>query len=146
MWNFLEIFFKGRNLMTQQRYDAAVPFFESFLNNVKEKPWIRNFNLVYWSIYTRDIGAMALNNLGAAHLMLGNITNAEEYLMRAISIDSFYPMPYSNLAIITDIQGIRDKAIKLLKESQEKGFTNRTIDQFSIKSGEILAKMEGRVK
>jgi len=143
---FWRDFFKGRNLMTQKRYNEAIPYFESFLIKVKEKPWIKNLMIFSWGIYTRDIEAMTLNNLGGIYIEQSEILKAEEYFKQAISIDNLYPLPYYGLAIIADIKGNRDKAITLLKESEGKGLSNNSLDQAFRKSGEILAKIEGRVK
>ncbi len=100
--------------------------------------------ILSWGLYTRDIEAMMLNNLGAAYIEKAELPNAEKYLKNAIDIDPLYPMPFYGLAIVAHMQGNRDKAIKLLEESEKKGFTNSSIDHLIQKSIEILAKIEGR--
>ena len=64
---------------------------------------------------------MATNNIGAAHLQLGQIDEAEASFQQARSLDPTYPLPCFNLAVIAQFQGEEEKAKTLLHEAQSLG-------------------------
>jgi tetratricopeptide (TPR) repeat protein len=139
-------FFKGRNLMTQGRFTEAEPLFAAFLAKVQKKPWLKKLINFSWGMYTRDIEVMTLNNLGAMNIELGKFHEGKEFLYRAISIDVLAPLPYFNLALIAPSEGNKDLAEDLLHKCQERGYTGSTVDQLIRQAGELLARVEGRVK
>jgi len=137
-------FFKGRNLMTQGRFEEAEPCFVAFLAKVRDKPWIKKLIIFSWGMYTRDIEVMALNNLGAIQIELGKFQEGRGFLDRALSMDPEAPLPYYNLALIASADGERDLALELFRKCQERGFTGSSVDHLIRQGGELFARIEGR--
>ncbi len=138
-------FFKGRNLMIHGRFLDAEPYFKTFLSKVRERPWLKNLIIISWGMYTRDIEVMTLNNLGTIYIEQGRFIKAKEYLNQAIAIDSEGPLPYFNLALIAAAENQNDLAIEFFRKSKEKGFTGSSFDQLIRQTGELLARIEGRI-
>src|SRR5688572_715678 len=82
--------FTGRKLMDARRWSEALPPLESFLERVRARPGLKK---LMWlgGIYTYDVEAMALNNIGAARLELGQLDMAEVPLRQALDVDASYP-------------------------------------------------------
>jgi tetratricopeptide (TPR) repeat protein len=139
-------FFRGRNLMTHERFAEAEPLFVAFLAKVDEKPWLKKLINLSWGMYTRDVEVMTLNNLGAIKIGQGHFQEAKEFLDRAIAMDGLAPLPYYNLALIAAVDGKKDLAEELFRHSRERGFTGSSVDELIRQASELLARVEGHVK
>lgn len=137
-------FFRGRNLMNSQRWEDSIGYFEKFLTDLQKKPWLKMMIWFSWGTYTRDIEAMTRNNLGAAKLNLGNFIDAERELLIAHQIDSEYPLPYYNLALLAQLQGQNARAIEMLEKAKDLGYSDTTYDKFVHTSSSIMSYIEGR--
>lgn len=141
---FYRDFFRGRRLFSQGRYADAVPHFERFLAAVRARPWIKRLLWLQFAAYTTDIEAMTLNNLGGAHIQLGNLDAGERYLREALAIDARYPVALYNLSRVAAVRGDEADAERLLAEAARLGFSGGGIDALLQAAGERLAHLEGR--
>jgi tetratricopeptide (TPR) repeat protein len=135
--------FTGRKLMDARRWSEALPHLESFLDQVRARPGLKK---LMWlgGIYTYDVEAMALNNIGAACLELGQLDAAEAPLRQALAVDASYPIPFVNLAVLASLRGDRDGAAAASAAAKQLGFDGSSIDALIRRGQSILAGVEGR--
>lgn len=87
---------------------------------------------------------MTLNNLGGAHLQLGDLDAGERYLREALRMDARYSMALYNLGAVAAMRGEQAEAERLLAEAARLGFSTGRIDALLQSSAEGLARVEGR--
>jgi tetratricopeptide (TPR) repeat protein len=138
--------FTGRRLMDSRRVAEAVPFFERFLERVRGRPWLRRLIWLSAGIYTVDVEAMALNNLGASYLELGDLDRVEAPLRQALAIDPDYPVPYVNLALLAEARGDLEAAAVASTVAKRLGHNDTRIDRLIRDAASTLAVVEGRSK
>ncbi len=141
---FWRSFFRGRRALGAGHFEAAIEHFESFLDQLKRRPWLKSLVWLAGAIYTRDIEVMALNNLGTAQLQLGNWASAVEYLECARGKDPESPLPYFNLAVLAQAGGEEEEARRLLRRATELGYRRTSVDRLIHTAGAVLARVEGR--
>ena len=95
-------------------------------------------------IYTVSPSAMAMNNLGACYLLLGEAEEATQWLDRALALDPLYPLPYFNRAVMHEMAGRRQQATADFEISRDLGYSAGKLDAVIHKSQSILARLEGR--
>lgn len=137
-------FFRGRRLFNEGRFEECIPCFERFLARIRRRPALKRLVWLQWTVYSTDIEAMTLNNLGGAYVQLGDADTGERYLHEALRVDPVYPMPYYNLHLIALARGDEAEAERLLAEAHRLGFTGGRVDQAIHQAGSALARMEGR--
>ncbi len=96
-------------------------------------------------IYTRDVEAMALNNLGAARLELGDLDQVEAPLRQALALDPDYPIPYVNLAHLAALRGDVEAAERASSAAKRLGYHDTRVDALIRRVSSALAGVEGRV-
>ena len=134
----------GRRLMDARRFAEAIPYFERFLKRIEARPGLKRLIWLSAGIYTRDVEAMALNNLGASRLELGQLDQVEAPLRRSLAIDPDYAIPYVNLAQLALLRGDSEAAAAASSEANRLGYRgSRVVDSFRRASG-TLAELEGR--
>ena len=138
----------GRRLMGAGRFEQAIPLFESFVARVEKKPWIGGLIWIAPSGYTVSAKAMALNNLGACRLELGELEDAERDLKSAIELDAEYAIPHFNLAIVDMARGQEERSEEHLEQARKLGYHGGAIDQMLDRVKSAYAKLEpaARVK
>jgi|BioPla2DNA2_1021312.scaffolds.fasta_scaffold74090_1 tetratricopeptide (TPR) repeat protein len=136
-------FYTGRKLLSRNRYEQSVEYFESFLQQIKQRPWIKKMIWFSWGIYTNDIEVMTYNNMGVAMLYLRQYNQSKEYLTKALKLDSRYPLPYHNLAILFVLEGNMVLAEKYYNDSVDLGYKGTSFDKFISKVGTIYANIQG---
>ena len=126
------------------QFEAAIQASQAFLDRLGQQPHLRRYWWLAWAVYTRDPMAIALNNLGASQLELGQLADAEESLRRALACDPEYPIPHYNLAVLSSLrqdpvamQEHANTAIRL-------GYVRNAADRAIATAGRMLASMEGR--
>jgi len=129
--------------MINKQYEKALLEFRKFLTKLEQKVWLKKAIWLGGFVYTKDIEAMTLNNMGACSLELGDLENAESYLESALLLDEKYAIPYFNLAVVSELRGNHQLAITNLNKSIELGFANTSIDSVLVKTQEIYARVEG---
>jgi tetratricopeptide (TPR) repeat protein len=136
--------FRGRRLLDLHAPEASIAYTTRFLEWVRARPGRKRLLWLAWSVYTPDAEAMALNNLGVAHLQMGKLDAAATALRAALAVDPRYPIPYYNLAIERELSDDRGEATRLLAEAERLGLRGTTIDSLIIEAQALLARVEGR--
>lgn len=119
----------ARRLMDSSRHAEALPLLEGFVRKLETSPWLERLIWIAPSIYTVRAKAMALNNQGACHLETGELDLAEGEFSQALQLDSLYPIPHYNLAVIEMVRGNETQSQQHLKTSHDLGFSGGSIDQ-----------------
>src|SRR5262245_6475099 len=141
---FYRDLFQGRRLLDAGYHREAVAYLERFIALVRVQPWRKRLLWLSWSVYTPDAEAMALNNLGAAKLALGQQSASEQAFKEALTLDPLYPVPHFNIAVLHQIRGNRPLAEQAAAEAARLGFARSTIDAVIYHAQSILARVEGR--
>ena len=103
--------------MKQRQYLQAKICFENFLRKIRSNPWIKKLIYFKWGIYTWEIEAMTLNNIGSISLELNDLEGAVQSFDAAIARDPQFPLPFANLAIVNYVRGNSDQGVQLLNHS-----------------------------
>lgn len=90
----------GLHYLNRRDYSASKTHSERFLARLHSRPWIKHLIWLGTSSYSLSAEAMALNNLGAAELALGELDAARGHLREAIACDAKCPLPYRNMGIL----------------------------------------------
>jgi len=85
---------------------------------------------------------MTQNNIGAAHLLLGDIDAAEAAWHTAIDLDSQYPLPHANLAVVAATRNNAIAASEHLETARRLGYSGAGLDRFIHRTQSILAAVE----
>lgn len=136
-------FYRGRRFLEQKQYEKSLFHFNRFLWALQQRTYIKHLIWLVYSVYTRNVEAMTLNNIGAAKLEQGELREAETVLQQALDLDANYPKPYYNLAVCAAIRGEMVNAERLFSESVRLGFNGGKLDQMHTKASYILAQIEG---
>lgn len=135
--------FRGRRLLDMDRPEAAIEHLERFIAEIRRSPYKKRLLWLRWSVYTVDAEAMALNNLGAALTVLGRLAAAGAALQEALTLDSKYPLPHVNLAVLAEVEGDHGAAQAGLRAAAELGYHGTTVDQVINRAQALLARWEG---
>ncbi|MDQ8192666.1 hypothetical protein [Roseibacillus persicicus] len=119
----------GRRRMAAKQYSEAVLEFTTFIEKLKQKPWIAKLIWLSPSFYTVSAKAMALNNIGACNLEAGALDEARENLDLALSEDDLYPIPHYNLALVYSILEEPERVSHHLSTSRDLGFIDDAFDR-----------------
>jgi len=144
--HYFRDFFTGRRLMNAPRYADALACFERFLTQMRARPGLKQLIWLHAGIYTRDIEAMTLNNIGASQLELGNLDRVSEPLQKALANDPKYPIPYFNLAHLAVLRGDVDSARAAALRAWELGYRDSWVDSLIRRGSGALAGIEGHGK
>jgi tetratricopeptide (TPR) repeat protein len=142
--HFWRDFYRARRLLGEERLAESVDYGERFLDRVRRWPRLKKLIWLQWGIYTRDIEAMTLNNLGAARLMMGDFERARENLQSALELDRLAPLPHFNLAMISKLQADEQAFQDHLQRARELGYKGSSVDALLSRMGQVLAQVEGR--
>jgi tetratricopeptide (TPR) repeat protein len=142
-WMWRE-FFRGRRLCVAEEWATAEVEFETFLQRLHRQPWLRHGIWLGGAVYTRSIEAMTWNNLGAIRLNSGATEQAEVALRKSLAIDSNYPIPYWNLALLRMIENRPEEATESAAAALRLGYSGGTGDRLISEAGQLLARIEGR--
>ncbi len=136
-------FFTGRRLLDSGEPSAALHHFEDFLQLTRREPWRKKLLWLTWSVYTPDLEAMTLNNIGVSQMTMGNADEAKAAFDDALSLDPKYPLPYFNLAVLATMKADQASAEEALKKANMLGYKNGTIDAAIRRAQSLLARVEG---
>ena len=136
--------YRGRRLMDAGQLEAAIEHFERFLLHVRGQPWKKRFIWLAWGIYSWDIEAMTLNNLGAALMNIGQLDASKNRLEESLRVDPKYPVPHFNLAVLASGQGDEARAREYLSRAEALGYARTSIDRVIHNGQSIFARVEGR--
>lgn len=135
-------FLQGKRHADANRWEEAIPLFESFLNRLKGTPSIGWLIWISPSLYTVDAGAMVLNNMGVCHLETGRLALAKEHLLGALKKDERNPLPHHNLAIVAALEKDEGSTHRHVSEAQRLGYKGSSMDMILQKAKEIYARVE----
>ncbi len=90
----------GLHYLNQKNYALSKVHSERFLVQLRERPWLKRLIWLGTSSYSRDVEAMARNNLGAAMVKLGESDAARAQLTQAMALDPECPLPYRNMGML----------------------------------------------
>lgn len=135
-------FYLGKRLLKQDKYADCIKHFESFIEEIEKRRWIKMLMYFTWGIYTMDIEAMTYNNLGTAYLNLKNFDQAKEKFFHAIDLDEKYSIPYYNLAILSAIQQEFPEAETYYNKSKELGYSATGLDELIHKIQDLYADIQ----
>lgn len=136
--------FAGRRAMEAGDVEGSMVYTERFLTTIRKKPGLKSLIWLGGVIYTADPEAMALNNLGAAHLESARLGAAESAFRAALDADPLYPIPLTNLAVIREAGGDRAGAEDCLRQAAAYGYTKTALDRIVHRAGALLSRVEGR--
>lgn len=136
--------YRGRRLLGEGRFQESLRHSRQFLALLERQPWRRGLWWLAWAFYTRDPKAMALNNVGAALIELGDWDAAEEPLRQAAELDAEYPLPHYNLAVIAELRRDEVAMREHAATAVALGFSGGTVDRITEVAAGILARVEGR--
>src|SRR5439155_16229931 len=88
---------RGLRLLNAKQFSESKRHSELFLQELKQRPWLKRMIWLGSGSYSRDPEALALNNLGAAQIGLGDVESARKHLVAAIAVDDDNPLPYLNI-------------------------------------------------
>jgi len=142
-WLFRDLY-RSRAAFARGEFEQAARFAEAEAMRLKKNPKLKPLLWLTWSIYTTDVEAMTLNNLGAAQMMRGNVDAAKWAFETALKLDARYPMPYFNLAILAGARGDEAAAKSHAAQATRLGYTGGGSDRAVQMGQELLARLEGR--
>jgi hypothetical protein len=134
---------RGLRLLGARDFEASKRHSAAFLVQVRAKPWLRKLIWLGTSSYSRDPEALALNNLGAAEIGLGNHAAAREHLEASIAVDPLNPLPYWNLAVLSRVLQDEAAAEHWAAEARRLGYSGGISDALVMNSQQGLAKTSG---
>lgn len=126
---FYRRLYRGLSAMRSHKYADAIPKFEGFIDQLTKYPVLNRLLWCNWNIYTVNAEALALNNIGACHIGLRELAQANKALDKALKIDPLYPKPHFNKAVIELINGKEERANVCLGKAEELGFTGGGLDK-----------------
>jgi tetratricopeptide (TPR) repeat protein len=136
---------RGLRLLREKRYEESARHSQAFLDEFKRRPWIRHFIWLGWGTYSRDPEAMALNNLGAAELMLSRLDEAHTHLEASIQADDENPLPWFNLARWALSTGAgHEEVARYLAEARKRGLSQDIFDKIIMASQGRFARTVGQ--
>jgi tetratricopeptide (TPR) repeat protein len=142
---FYRNLFRARRLLDADQPREALGHLHLFLAQLERQPWRKR--LIWLApIYTTSAEAMAWNNVGCAQLGGGSWKDAEEAFAKALALDSKYPLPHVNLAMVALLHNDRAEAARRLETARALGYRRTSIDRLVHQSQSLLARVEGRGK
>ena len=136
--------FRGRVELDRNNPSAALSHFERFLLLVQSQPWRKPALWLSWSTYTPNVEAMTLNNIGSAHLALGNEGAAIDAWRRALELDRLYPIPLVNLSVVEEARGSTARAAECLSEARRLGYSGAPLDRAIHAAQRLLPRIESK--
>jgi tetratricopeptide (TPR) repeat protein len=134
---------RGLRLLNSKQFVESKRHSELFLHSLEQRPWLKNLIWLGSGAYSRDPEALALNNLGAAEIMLGEFDSAREHLSASISVDSLNPLPFFNMgnayAAVGDIQ----EATTWFNRAVALGYSRSIVDRIMMSAQGRFAERDG---
>lgn len=134
---------RGLRLLNARQFEESRRHSELFLEELRQRPYLKYFVWLGSSTYSRNPKVLALNNLGAAESGLGRFDAAKSHLEMAIDIDPKCPLPFFNMGIIHAKAGELEKATRHFEEAARLGYTNSLSDKIVRGSQNRFARTSG---
>ena len=124
----------GLHTLNQRDYQASKVHSQRFLEQLRERPWLRRLIWLGTSSYSLNAEVLALNNLGAAETALGEFDAARAHLNQAIALDPQCPLPYRNMGLLTLRTASRAEASPWLQKAVALGLRGDVSDRLAMSS------------
>lgn len=138
----------GLRALDQRDYAASKVHSERFLAQLRERPWLKRLIWLGPSSYALSAEALALNNLGAAEMGLGEFDAARARFDQAIALDPQGPLPYRNKGALILRTASSAEALPWLQKAEALGlredFTDRWMMSSQWRNAKRLATDAGR--
>ena len=134
---------RGLRLLNARRFAESRRHSILFLEAVRRRPYLKNFVWLGSSSYSRDPEVLALNNLGAAELALGEVVAARSHLEAAIQSDPHCPLPHFNMGILFVGQNDLSEAERCFRHAASLGYTNDLSDRIIRAAQNRFARSDG---
>lgn len=134
---------RGLRLLNTRQFAESRRHSQLFLQTLHKRPHLRRLVWLGSSTYSRNPEVLALNNLGAAELHLGEIESAKEHLARATMIDRKCPLPYFNMGLIYTLEENVEEAERYFQKAACLGYKNRLSDRIVKAAQARFARSDG---
>jgi ATP-dependent Clp protease adapter protein ClpS len=134
----------GLRLLRERQFAQSARHTKKFLEDIGRRPWIQHLTWLGSGTYSRNAKAMALNNLGAAEMLLGEFAAARDHLEQSSRLDGENPLPYFNLAKLEMILGNEAKSRDNLEQAKRRGYMKILSDRLVQSAQSRFAVVEGR--
>jgi ATP-dependent Clp protease adapter protein ClpS len=134
----------GLRLLRERQFAQSARHSKKFLEDIGRRPWIQHLTWLGSGTYSRNAKAMALNNLGAAEISLGEFATARDHLEQSSRLDGENPLPYFNLAQLEMILGNEARSRDSLEQAKRRGYTKNLSDRLIQRAQSRFAFVEGR--
>jgi tetratricopeptide (TPR) repeat protein len=135
---------RGLRLLNTREFTASKLCSQRFLTEVQSKPWLKNMIWLGSVSYSRDPEALALNNLGAAELGLGEFELARQHLDGAIAVDHLCPLPYYNIGALLRASGMSEEARQWFEQAARLGYRRSISNKIVTAAQTRFANTDGR--
>ncbi|MGH6635816.1 MAG: tetratricopeptide repeat protein [Gammaproteobacteria bacterium] len=126
---FWRDYLAGQSRIAQKKHLEAIVYFHRFLKMIRARPELKKLIWINARPYTRDVEVMTLVNLGVCHLWLNELKKADTALKEAAKLDPESPLPYYNLALLSQAKDDFAKALEYLDQAESLGFKRSSIAQ-----------------
>jgi hypothetical protein len=135
---------RGLRLLNERSFAESKRHSELFLARLEQRPWLKSLIWLGSSTYSRDPEALALNNLGAAELMLGELDTARKHLHESIAVDRLNPLPFFNMGNLYTVLGDQESAATWFSKAVALGYSQSIVDRIVMSSQKRFAEDDGR--
>jgi tetratricopeptide (TPR) repeat protein len=134
---------RGLRLLNERKFEQSKQHSQLFLIDVRQRPWLKRLIWLGSGSYSRDPEAMALNNLGAAELMLGEVDAARDHFNKSMAVDDLNPLPFFNMGNLYATLGDRENATIWFSKAVALGYSQNAVDQILTASQNRFAANDG---
>ena len=120
---------RGLRLLNARQFAESKRHSQRFLEKVRRQPWLKHLVWLWSSTYSHDPEVLALNNLGAAELNMGETEAAKLHLSEAIRLDGKCPLPFFNLGVLHANIGEPEEAKRCFEQAARLGYSNSLSDK-----------------
>lgn len=135
---------RGLRLLNARRFAESKRCSQRFLADIRARPWLKRLIWLGSGTYSRDPEALALNNLGAAEIMLGEWDQAQEHLRASLAVDSLNPLPCFNLGKLSAALGDQRAASHWFDQTVALGYSQTLVDRAIMLVQARFANTDGR--
>lgn len=135
---------RGLRRLNQREYAESRRHSALFVAEVRRRPWLKKLIWLGSASYSRDAESLALNNLGAAEIGLGEFASARAHLESSIEVDRQNPLPYFNIGVLLRIEGNSTEAERWIEQAAQLGFAHGISDSLVTAAQSRFANTDGR--
>ncbi len=118
----------GHRLINSQP-DVSAVHSRRFLTRLSAHPWLKHVIWLGGGHHSRNIEAIARNNLGGALMGTGDLDTARSELERSIALDPRYPLPHKNMGQLLLRSARFQDALPWWKKAKALGMKDDWVDR-----------------